>query len=196
MAAATASVAHIRAGRINWRLFAWMVGPSMVGALAGGYVSGKLPGDALLGVIAAVLLISGADLLRGRRPPPARGDADLDIRAAVLSGAFIGLLGGIVRLILGSLRMPALLRLVGRSPPGRWAPTWRWGSGWDWPASRAICPPPDPTGGCSGWGPPPRSRERSWALGLTGRLSDAQLLRAIGAVLLVAGAACAAQAAT
>ena len=34
----------------------------------------------------------------------------------MLSGAFIGLLGGIVGLILGSLRMPALLRLVGEVP--------------------------------------------------------------------------------
>ena len=32
VAAATASVAHIRAGRVNWRLFAWMAPPSVVGA--------------------------------------------------------------------------------------------------------------------------------------------------------------------
>ena len=36
--------------------------------------------------------------------------------AAVASGAAIGLLGGMVGLILGSLRMPALLRLVGEVP--------------------------------------------------------------------------------
>ena len=34
----------------------------------------------------------------------------------MLSGAVIGLLGGFVGLILGTLRMPALLRLVGEVP--------------------------------------------------------------------------------
>src|SRR5439155_18997175 len=37
-AAATAAVAHLRAGRVNWRLFAWMAPPSIVFALLGGYV--------------------------------------------------------------------------------------------------------------------------------------------------------------
>ena len=32
VAAATASVAHVRAGRINWRLLAWMAPPSVLGA--------------------------------------------------------------------------------------------------------------------------------------------------------------------
>ena len=60
LTAGAASVTHIRAGRINWRLFAWMAPPSVVGAVVGGYLSGKLPGDALLGVIAAVLLPAGS----------------------------------------------------------------------------------------------------------------------------------------
>ena len=50
---------------------------------------------------------------RARRPT---SEHALDIPAAVASGAAIGLLGGIVGLILGSLRMPALLRLVGEVP--------------------------------------------------------------------------------
>ena len=68
VSAATASIAHIRAGRINWRLFGWMAPPSILGALVGGYVSGLLPGDVLLFVIAAVLLYSGLDLLRWTPP--------------------------------------------------------------------------------------------------------------------------------
>ena len=98
VAAATASIAHIRAGRVNWRLFAWMAPPSIVGALLGGYVSGVLPERALLLVIAAVLLHSAFELLAldaarrarrrraaGARHPRGRGH-----------GAVIGLLGGIV----------------------------------------------------------------------------------------------------
>ena len=71
IAAATASTSHIRAGRINWRLFGWMAPPSVVGALVGGYLAGKVPRSALLLAIAAVLIYSGLDLLL-RSPPKAR----------------------------------------------------------------------------------------------------------------------------
>ena len=71
-----------------------------------------MPKTALLLVIAVVLFYSGLDLLL-RRPRQARVRAEFSRRAAVVSGAVIGLLGGFVGLILGSLRMPALLRLVG-----------------------------------------------------------------------------------
>src|SRR5687768_8932959 len=96
VAAATASIAHIRAGRVNWRLFAWMAPPSIVGAVVGGYISGVIPGDALLLAIAAVLLYSGFELLA--RPDTSRkraGREGLDIPVAMLSGLVIGLLGGI-----------------------------------------------------------------------------------------------------
>ena len=73
VAASAASVAHIRAGRVNWRLFAVMAPPSVVGAIAGGIVSGALPGDVLLGIVAVTLLYFGVDLLR-RPPQPSRGD--------------------------------------------------------------------------------------------------------------------------
>jgi hypothetical protein len=114
VAAATAGAAHIRAGRINWRLAVWMAPPSAAGALVGGYLAGVVPERALLLAIGAVLLYSGVDLLRGRAPAATTTGGALDVRAAVLAGAVIGLLGGFVGLILGSLRLPALLRLVGQ----------------------------------------------------------------------------------
>jgi uncharacterized membrane protein YfcA len=117
VSAAAASVTHIRAGRVNWRLVGWMVPPTVCGALLGGYLSGVLPGDVLRVVIAAVLYYSAVDLLRWRRKRvPVEPSGELDLWAAVGSGALIGLLGGIVGLILGTLRIPALLRFVGESP--------------------------------------------------------------------------------
>ena len=76
VAAATASIAHVRAGRVNWRLFGWMAPPSIVGALMGGYLSGVLPGDVLLFAIAAVLLYSAIELLR--KPLPSARPAGHD----------------------------------------------------------------------------------------------------------------------
>jgi uncharacterized membrane protein YfcA len=194
--AGAASLAHIRAGRINWRLFAWMTPPSMVGAVVGGYLSGKLPGDVLLGVIAAVLLASGADLLRARGPAPTRPDGSLDIRAAVLSGAFIGLLGGVVGLILGSLRMPALLRLVGEAPARAVGTNLAVGFWVGLAGLAGHLPSAGPDWGLLGVGVAASVPGALLGARLTGRLSDAQLLRAIGAVLVVAGTACTAEAAT
>ena len=54
----------MRAGRVNWRLVAWMAPPSIAGAAAGGYLAGTLPDTLLLLVIAAVLTRAGVDLLR------------------------------------------------------------------------------------------------------------------------------------
>jgi uncharacterized protein len=238
VAAFAAAAAHIRAGRINWRLFAWMAPPSMAGAVVGGLVSGAISDTALLIVIGVTLLYFGIDLLRkeGRRPdakrspraadaerepaapePPAadaerepaapersphaadaapepRPAADhLDVRAAVLSGALIGLLGGLVGLILGALRMPALLRWVGEVPHravgtnlavGFWVGVagvaGHLPGGVDWTALGA---------GAAASVPGALLGAR-----LTGRMSERQLLRAIGAVLVVAGVATAGQA--
>jgi uncharacterized membrane protein YfcA len=199
VAALTAATVHVRAGRINWRLFGWMAPPSMVGAIVGGYISGVLPEEVLLGVIGALLLYFGIDLLRPRRQvqraTPEAGAVQLDIRAAVISGAIIGVLGGLVGLILGALRMPALLRYVGEAPSRAvgtnlavgvcvgaagvlgHAPE---GVDWDLLGIGAAASVPGALLGAR----------------LTGRLSERQLLQAIGAVLLVAGSATLAQALT
>jgi uncharacterized protein len=196
VAAIAAAAVHIKAGRINWRLFAWMAPPSMAGAVAGGYLSGELPDDVLLATIGVVLVYFGVDLLRDRQRPPRSGGPpgeDLDIRAAVLTGAGVGILGGLVGLILGALRMPALLRYVGELPTRAVGTNLAVGvcvgiagvightpDGVDWEllalGSAASVP-----GALLG-------------ARLTGRLSERQLLRAIGAMLVVAGATTALQA--
>jgi len=197
VAATAAAAGHLRAGRVNWRLFAWMAPPSIVGAVGGGYLAGVIPQAALLLTIAAVLLYSGFDLIRWVRPSvpaePAR-QPKLNIGLAVASGFVIGLLGGLVGLILGALRMPALLKLVGETP------------------SRAVGTNLTVgivvgVAGLIGHLPSAAPDWRLLAVGaaasvpgallgarLTGRLSETQLVRAIGVVLLVAGAAAALQA--
>lgn len=195
-AAGTASIAHIRAGRVNWRLLAWMLPPSVVGALVGGYVSGVMPRRALLAVIAAVLLYSALDLLRWRPSRRAEGDegAELDVRAAVLSGAVIGVLGGIVGLILGALRMPALLKWV-HETPARAAGTNVAVGFWVGIAGAVGHLPSDPPDWTvAGIGAAASIPGALIGARLTGRLSEVQLVRAIAVVLFVAGTAIAVQA--
>ena len=112
-AALSGGIAHARAGRVSWRIVGWMAPPSVAGAFAGGYVAHAVPSRLLLAGIAAVLAWNGLDLLLELRAAP---DSRRPRLAAVVSGGLIGLLGGAVGLILGTLRMPALLRSVGLPP--------------------------------------------------------------------------------
>jgi uncharacterized protein len=203
VAAFAAAAAHIRAGRINWRLFAWMTPPSMAGAVAGGLVSGAIPDTALLIVIGLTLFYFGVDILRkeGREAAPAerssgpeakRGEA-LDIRAAVVSGALIGLLGGLVGLILGALRVPAMLRWVGEVPHMVVGTNMAVGF-WVGVAGVAGHLPGGVDWTALGVGAAASVPGALLGARLTGRMSERQLLRAIGAVLVVAGAATALQA--
>ncbi len=184
VAALTAALAHIRAGRIDWRLVAWLTPPSMAGAVVGGYVSGKVPKDAFLATIGVVLLLMAVDLLRRRPPAEPRRLTPIE---TVLVGGGIGLLGGFVGLILGSLRLPAMLRMgeplaaaigtnvtvgffVGAAGVAGHVP-----GGVDW-TLLAVGAAASIPGALLG------SR-------LTGRLPEAQLKQALAAILVVAGVA-------
>ena len=111
-AAAGGGYTHARERRVDWRIVAWMAPPSVAGAVVGALLGDDVPTRALYAGIAAVLVWSGIDLVW--RPIKA-GEAAREPRVApaVLFGFLIGLVGGAVGVILGTLRMPALLRGVG-----------------------------------------------------------------------------------
>lgn len=109
--AASGSLAHARAGRVSWRVVAWMAPPSIAGAILGGLFGHAAPRAALLGIAAVILAYNGADLLL--RPFDVRPRTRLRVTPALAGGLGIGLLGGAVGVILGTLRMPVLLRGVG-----------------------------------------------------------------------------------
>lgn len=110
-AAASGSVRHAREGRVDWRVVAWMAPPSVAGAVLGALVAGDVPEELFQGLIAAVLAWSGVDLaLRPVRPAVRER---LRLWPAAVAGAAIGALGGAIGVILGTLRMPALVRGVG-----------------------------------------------------------------------------------
>ena len=194
VAALAAAIAHIRAGRIDWRIFTWMAPPSVVGAFVGGLLSGAVPSNALLLAIGFTLLGFGIDLVRTRRGTETSRPRPPRPRAAVVAGAAIGLLGGFVGLILGSLRIGVLLRLVGgdtfRAVGTNVAVGFCLGvagvfghlaGGVDWVllGVGAAASVPGSLVGAR----------------LTGRLNERQLLQAVGALLLVAGTAMIVQAA-
>jgi uncharacterized protein len=185
--AASGGAVHVRAGRVDWRVVAWMAPPSVVGAVVGALFGHEVPEGALLGAIAAVLAWNGFDLLV--RPFRERAAADPRALPAVVFGFVIGILGGAIGVILGTLRMPALLRAVGLDAHravgtnlvvgvalglfGFAAHALRLEVEWDLLAAGLVGALP------GGW------------LGarFTGRLSEAALRRAIGVALVVIAAA-------
>jgi uncharacterized membrane protein YfcA len=110
-AAASGSLAHARARRVDWRLVAWMAPPSVLGAVLGALLAGDVSERLLYAAIAAVLVWSGVDL--ALRPVRPRGREYMRLWPAVTGGFGIGALGGAVGVILGTLRMPTLVRGVG-----------------------------------------------------------------------------------
>ena len=190
-AALTAAYAHWRGGRLSWRLFAWMAPTSLIGAVVGGLIGGELPERLLLGLIAVVVLYGAVEIWRFRQTPP-QGDgaptrASLLVNAALL-GFAVGVLGGIVGLILGTLRLPALIKYIGVSPYAAVGTNAAVGvvvgigglvghlpSGVDWEIL--------------GVGAAAAMPAAFLGARFTGRLDERQLLRAIAAILVISGAA-------
>jgi uncharacterized protein len=110
-AAASGGWRHAREGRVDWRVVAWMAPPSIVGAVVGGLLGASIPERVLFTGIAAILAWNGLDLLA--RPVRARPREEPRVWPAVGFGAAIGFVGGAIGVILGTLRMPALLGAVG-----------------------------------------------------------------------------------
>jgi uncharacterized membrane protein YfcA len=88
-----------------------MAPPSVVGAVVGALLADDVSERALQAAIAAVLVWSGIDL--AFRPVQARRRERLRLAPAIAGGFGIGALGGAVGVILGTLRMPTLVRGVG-----------------------------------------------------------------------------------
>ena len=110
-AAGAGGLAHARERRVDWRVVAWTAPPSIAGAIAGALIADDVSDALLYGLIAGVLVWSGVDL--AFRPITPRPRERLRVgRGSALAFA-IGVLGGAVGVILGTMRMPALVRSVG-----------------------------------------------------------------------------------
>lgn len=193
LSALTASVAHWRAGRIRWRLFWLMAPPSLLGGIAGGLLAGELPERALLAAIALVVLFGAYEISRRDRFANAGERRGGGVAAALTIAFAVGILGGLVGLILGTLRLPAMVKWLGTSPKAAVGTN---------AATGAVVG----LGGLLGHLPSGIDWTLLWAgaagaipgayLGaqLTGRLDDHTLLRVISLILVVAGLAIGAEA--
>lgn len=138
LASATGTWQHFREGRIDYQVLALMGIPTFIGAFVGGFFAGMVPVALLLVVVGVTTTWYGYGLFTGRRR--ARGQegprvaaaasddsASLDVSARTKTpvrryatemglGLGIGLFGGVVGLVLGQLRLPAMINVLGLDP--------------------------------------------------------------------------------
>ena len=116
------AIRHIREGRVNFRLVLLMGGPAFVGAFIGGFLGGRVSETILLSAAGLLVLWQGVELRARGRAVAARADdfvTEYDGKRMLLGGGMglgVGLLGGAVGLILGSIRLPALIRVLKMDP--------------------------------------------------------------------------------
>ena len=126
LASLTGAVRHLREGRVDVRIVMVMGVPAFVGAFIGGFGSENAP-ESLLILLAGLLVFwQGIELMirargqSGSAPVPGSGARGIFTTNRVVAeggiGLSVGLLGGAVGLILGSIRLPALIRILRVDP--------------------------------------------------------------------------------
>ena len=116
------AIRHIRERRVDFRLVLIMGGPAFVGAFIGGFLGGRVSETILLSAAGLLVLWQGVELrARGRAVAASADDfvTEYGGKRMLLGGGMglgVGLLGGAVGLILGSIRLPALIRVLKMDP--------------------------------------------------------------------------------
>ena len=135
LGAITAALRHYRLGNVHFRLFLILGLTGAAGAFIGSFLTGFVPVSYLLIVIGIIVLYESYILLKGSRPKrenikkneivenPKSGGVENSIHTQEKSiflesviGFGIGILGGMVGLVLGSIRMPAMISILKMEP--------------------------------------------------------------------------------
>lgn len=134
LASVAGALRHLREGRVNLRIVLVMGVPACAGALVGGFLSDVAPVGILILLAGLLVFWQGVEFLimvRERRQQQAGEEQTLfggelsgsagtftkgRVSAEAGIGLGVGLLGGAVGLILGSIRLPALIRILRVDP--------------------------------------------------------------------------------
>ena len=133
LASLTGAIRHLREGRVNRRIVLVMGAPAFAGAFIGGFGGGQAS-ESLLILLAGLLVFwQGVEFIARVRPSLATRARSGPGTSGSLQGSRgtytpnrvllqcgigfgVGLLGGAVGLILGSIRLPALIRILRVDP--------------------------------------------------------------------------------
>ena len=130
LASLTGSIRHFRGGRVNFQVVATMGIPAVIGAFIGGFAGGSVPESVIVGLAGIFVMWQGVELILASRkqreptassesPEPSEDTISPSVQRYTIEsviGLSIGLLGGAVGLILGSIRLPTLVNFLKMNP--------------------------------------------------------------------------------
>lgn len=118
LGALTGSMRHANAGRVSWSLVALMGIPSLLGAALGAFFLVTVEPSWARTFIGVFLLVTGFNLLRTRSDLDQPGTCLRRSRIALeaVVGLGLGFLAAVTGLMLGSLRLPLMIRLFRIDP--------------------------------------------------------------------------------
>jgi uncharacterized membrane protein YfcA len=119
-------IRHLRDGRIDFRIALMMGVPSLFAAFIGGLFSHRLNSDLLILFIGGFVVWQGVEFISMSKSKGSQKNSTSNLyftKKGLIRNLFeagigigIGLLGGLVGLILGSIRLPTLIRLLKVDP--------------------------------------------------------------------------------
>jgi uncharacterized membrane protein YfcA len=190
LGALTGTLRHARDGRLSWRVLLIMGLPSVIGAALGAYLVLKVnPAYAKI-FVGSFLLVSGVNLLFGREVEggPVLFGRGLRLVVEVFIGLGLGVLAAVTGLMMGSMRLPMMIRWLRIDPRvavgsnmavgcltalGGTAAYWWQGGNFHW-LPVAVVGPPTILGGWLG---------ARW----TGQFRKESLVRLVGWTVLLTG---------
>ena len=116
--AVAGSASHVREGRVSWKGVALIGIPSMIGAMTAVLIFVRINPLWSYMVIGVMLVISGINLIRKKTDerPPKPTTPLRRLIAEILVGLVLGALAAITGLMLGSLRLPMMIRYLRMDP--------------------------------------------------------------------------------
>jgi uncharacterized membrane protein YfcA len=118
LGAMTAAIKHFRQNNVHFRIFAIMAATGAVGAFLGSMLTQEVPATLLFIIIGLIVSYEAYSLIASSRKNQNEQNVaskpNLGVESSI--GFGVGFLGGMVGLVLGSIRMPAMIAVLKMEP--------------------------------------------------------------------------------
>ncbi len=117
LGALTGAIRHFQQHNLHFRVFAIMAGTGAAGSFLGAFLTRLVPAQMLLIIIGLIVSYEAVSLIKSSRKKPLNSSParpSFALESAI--GFGVGFLGGMVGLVLGSIRMPAMISVLKMEP--------------------------------------------------------------------------------
>jgi len=118
LGAITAAIRHFRQNNVHFRIFAVMAATGAAGAFLGSMLTQQVPATLLFIIIGLIVSYEAYSLITSSKKDKTQQNVaskpNLGVESSI--GLGVGFLGGMVGLVLGSIRMPAMIEVLKMEP--------------------------------------------------------------------------------